>query len=593
MIMSHIPLPRNTSIAIPKPSTIRLAQSPNKSNIPGGPGLTRGMKTPTISPKRVILLNDSTIQSPRSVPESLSRRPRIYGSSTQASELWKYVRSVGQKLFIPAFYDVLFPNSLLVMKRATIMGYDRMKSKIPAPRASSITPDFKAERDPEGLDLSVAFNGLRHFTKDQKRDRIRSVADFCLLYAGVVVLFCSADSNRTNQECALFFLKQFLQLDLGPRPHESSILFAILIRQGAAPPTIRAATIAVLAQLADLDADVYARLATGGQHHDRDLSGLCREAFEKTTRDPDELAPATRRAFTDIPSDAQQTTALRYMEGYLLAFDEPQSPGDPIGFVRNVLRAVRRYIGDAAVLLNGAECLRLGFRCCRPCPVELSAEIIEFCFDVLSGELFYDGMGSFEAVEAVQNLSNDLFGELRPNILLPAVAAAIANSKSDNHLPPLLNKLKEYLNTVAGAVPQRSLLDVAAALETFHPNFVAWPDFLPRSDGDTMTRSIERLMNPDTIFEETDAIVAGGDSRVIAGYPTYLRGFLQRAFFLYKQMEPIGMTEMQRGLAGAMITMYESMMIDDMMPGGRFCTDRLRVELEEIRQHRLVSMEHD
>jgi hypothetical protein len=408
------------------------------------------VKTPTISQTRDIFLSDSEFQSPRSVPESLSRRPRIYGSSTQAGELWKYVRGVGQKLFIPAFYDILFPNALSVMKRTAISTYDRMKSKIPAPRPSSITPDFNTGHDPEPLDLSAAFDGLHHFTKDQKPDRIRAVADFCLLYGGIIVLFCSTESNRTNQERALFFLKQFLLLNIGPRPHESSILFAILIRQGAAPPTVRAATVAVLAQLADLDGDVCTRLATGAQHHDRDLSGLCRDAFERTTRNPDELTPAAPRAFADIPSEARQTTVLQYMEGYLRAFDEPQSPADPTGFARNVLRTVRRHIGNAAVLLNGAECLRLAFRCCQPCSVELSAEMIEFCFDVLSGELFYDGIGSFEVVEAVQNLSNDLFGELGPDILLPAVAAAIANTKSDNHLPPLLIKLKEYLNTGRG-----------------------------------------------------------------------------------------------------------------------------------------------
>jgi hypothetical protein len=55
------------------------------------------------------------------------------------------------------------------------------------------------------------------------------------------------------------------------------------------------------------------------------------------------------------------------------------------------------------------------------------------------------------------------------------------------------------------------------------------------------------------------------------------------------QMKPIGMTEMQRRLVGAMMTTYESMTIDDMMPGGKLCADRLTVELEEIRQHHLAS----
>jgi hypothetical protein len=407
-----------------------------------------------------------------------------------------------------------------------------------------------------------------------------------LLYAGIVILFCTNEADRANQEQALFFLKQLLRLDLGPRPHEFSILFAILIRQGAATPAIRGSSIDVLARLADLDADVYARVVAGASHRDPDLSDLCREAMGQTTRETDEPQQPTPRAFAEIPSDAPQAVVVERLTTYLRAFDEPLSPPDPIAFLRTVLKAVRRLMADAAVLLHGCGCLRVGVRLCHPCPIELAADMLDFCFDALSGDLFYDGPGSFEAVEAVQNLSNDLFAELPQNVLLPAVAAAVATTKSDGHLAPLLAKLSEYLGSTR--VAERPLAEIAAALETFHPRFTAWPDFLPRGDFDRMAGSIGRLMNPDTVFEEMDAIVAAGDAAVIENYPLYLRGFLQRAFWLYTDTEPMGISQAQRRLGQAMMKSYREMAQHDMLPGGRFSADALAAELEDIRSRRLT-----
>jgi hypothetical protein len=66
----------------------------------------------------------------------------------------------------------------------------------------------------------------------------------------------------------------------------------------------------------------------------------------------------------------------------------------------------------------------------------------------------------------------------------------------------------------------------------------------------------------------------------------YLRGFLQRAFFLYRGMEPIGMTEQQRALAQSMAEAHTAMTPEDLLPGGRYSVEALSAQLSEIKARR-------
>jgi hypothetical protein len=54
---------------------------------------------------------------------------------------------------------------------------DKQKSRIPAPRTSSITPEFAVSSTSDRLDLSDAFDELRKFAKEQPAEKVRSIAD--------------------------------------------------------------------------------------------------------------------------------------------------------------------------------------------------------------------------------------------------------------------------------------------------------------------------------------------------------------------------------------------------------------------------------
>jgi hypothetical protein len=98
-----------------------------------------------------------------------------------------------------------------------------------------------------------------------------------------------------------------------------------------------------------------------------------------------------------------------------------------------------------------------------------------------------------------------------------------------------------------------------------------------------MAESIRRLMDAETVFEEMEAVISDGDSEKILEYPLYLRGFLQRAFFLYRKTEPLGMAENQRVLAQEMMTAYRSMEPEDLLPGGKYSVEVLSAQFDEMR----------
>ena len=415
-----------------------------------------------------------------------------------------------------------------------------------------------------------------------------AITDFCLLYSAIVILVCEKDEN---QMYALYFLKQFLQQEIPSRPCELGILFAVLIRQGDAEPHLRRQAVEVLSIICDISPEVCARVETGTEHHDQSLAALCRDALKlKTANHTNSLQVPE---FADIPNEATVSVAGDMLNGFCEALSAGSAPVDPISFIRNVIETMRRFCNSPFVLEKGSECLRNAISQCNPIPVELVSHILDLCFTILSGETFLNGDDSFEAVEAVQNLSNAIFETVPAEILLPAVAGTVAET-TDSRLPLLLNKLKEYVKFSGAQTDQFQINEIAMALDAFHPTFTGRPDFLVTpieqpSSYEAMTESIRRLMDPETVFEEMESIVATGDSTIVQSYPVYLRGFLQRAFFLLTEMEPIGMTDHDRQIAQDMMENYKTMTAEDLLPGGKFSIDTLSAQLDEMKSNRIQS----
>jgi hypothetical protein len=450
-------------------------------------------------------------------------------------------------------------------------------------RGSSITPEVlsEIEASSDALNVSAPFTEFQGLMRTH-RSHVLAITDFCLLYSGLILLLCEGN----NQEHPLSFLQQFLALGIPERPSECAILFAILIRQGGAARNIRRSAVDVLAQLADINDEIYARTEAGAAHHDALLSQLCRDALDRTTARPGALSPPRPREFADIPADAPPEMAAAMIWTSYEAMEAGTPPPDPVSLVRNIVNTMRRNSGCTPVIENGAFCLKTLFGLCGMLPVESIADILEWSFSVLSGDSFFGGPDSFDAVEAVRDLSNEVFDQVTPEVLIAAAAFTIART-AESHLPLLMSRLREYCKFSGQMVDASLQEEIQLALRTYHPTFSEWSD---SSGGHTLTYSVideiqlstERLMDAETALEELEAIIAKDDSRVIAQYPLYLRGFLQRAFVLFTEVEPIGMTDPERENVEAMLESACNWSPEDLEPGGAFHIETLAKEFASI-----------
>lgn len=583
--MSRIPRKSNIgweSSKVQKPS--------RKSNIPTQFGRKIGNRSEIGTPSAKggdIFTSNPTMQAlaARSVPKEIAGKPMLYGKPEQIETLFTYVRSLAQQLFITQFSKQLFPNSLSAITNISISNSTRRKSRSSV-RNSSIAPDLGVDFETASakLNLTEPFDQLKRLMKT-KRSQMLAITDFCLLYSGLIVLVCE---NNDNQLTALLFVKQFLQLEIPNRPNELAILFACLVRQYDADPRVRGHAIEALAIMSDISQDVRMRVEAGAEHNRQELAEFCRDVLKLTTGS--QMRQLKPPEFAEIPNEATAAVASDMLASFCESIESGNAPPDPVSFMENVVDTMRRFDTEPSILEKGAECLQNTLNLCHTIPVEIITWILELCFTILSGEAFLNGDDSFDAVEAIQKLSNDVFDKMPPEILLPAISGTIAETP-DSHLPLLMNKLKEYVKYSGESIDPALISEIAATLDAFHPTFNGRPDFLrsvsePAPESENLSESVRKLTDPDTVFEEMEAIVEHGDSTVIQNYPVYLRGFLQRAFYLIREIEPIGMTEEGRQLAEEMMENYRTMKDEDLLPGGRFSLDALSSQLEHMKNER-------
>ena len=578
-------IPRRSNVGGVVSKIPRLAQ---KSNIPTHLGKKVSGKTGLGTPaakSTPIFITSPTMQAmeARSMPENLLGRPKIYGHPDQTNSLYDHVMGIAQSTFTPHFVKVLFPNALSLRKNHIITSYAKKPvTKIPQARRSSIAPGMLADTElsNEKLNLTDAFDQLKKAMRTQ-RSQMLAITDFCILYPALVLLV--ADNEDTLLQ-ALLFLKSFLQLEVPQRPPEIGILLAVLARQCYAEPKVRGHALDVVAIICDMRPEIRTRVEAGLHSSDQSLADFCREALKLASGGNTVLRTPM---FAEIPHETTASVASGMMSSFIEALDAGNAPQDPIPFIANVLEAMKRFKTEASVLEKGSGCLDRVFGTCTTFPVEIISWTLELCCDVLSGQSFLNGDDSFDAVEAVQNLGNILFEKVPQQILLAAVAGTVAQIE-DAHLPLLMNKLKEYVRFQGANVDQLQIEEIAATLDAFHPNFTGRPDFLvlgkeDMSGYDRMAESVRRLMDPETVFQEMEAIVAMGDSTVIQSYPTYLRTFLQRAFYLLRQTEPDGLTDHERRMVEDTMESYRGMTPEDLAPGGQFSADALATNLAQLR----------
>lgn len=529
----------------------------------------------------------------RKLPNDLQGNQKIISNPTAIESLFRYLKYITQPYFVPEFQSRVFPKALSVLHQITVSKYESKKNVKKNPRSSiAVNADIvDTDAKPKDLDLNPVFNEFKTLMRTQKNS-LKSLTDFLLLYCAYIIVVCEGDT--VNVLPALYFLKQLFQLDLPKRKQEAEILASILLKQGDSDPTVRGHSIQVLAQLVNYDSTLLNKIRAGCEYHDKSMAEFCKDIINYIQRagpvDPMSTPPPPPApTFAEISPNANVTVSNEMLSTYISGFENGERPRDPTSFIHNVIQTMQRFANSPLILEKGSNIIGFALNLLLPSPpIETVSEVINLCFLLLSGETFLTGDNSFDALEAIQTLSNNIFEIIPSQILLPAITATVTTT-TDSHLYLLMRKFSEYYQNNPDSVNQHQLNEIAAALDAFHPDFKERPPFLNINNSidnklSSMTESIEKLLDPETVFGEMENIIKQ-DPAILNDYPLYLRGFLQRAYFLYHSEVPVGMSEDQRSMAQQMVNELNSINEEDLANGGKYSVETLSSKLEELKSH--------
>ena len=554
------------------------------------PANTIEAKIPTkISLYKVPITNK--LFSQRSVPKELSGRPKIIGNENQTESLFNYTKKIAQSIFTKNNFKILFPSFFKIYSNARLsfLSTSSMNStfsnssRIPIKRKSSILPDsdlsFEDSLSPEEASMSKQFEFLSKVLENKKE--VMNIPDFLLLYVASVIAVCNNNEATSN---ALHFLLKFLELG-ATRKDEVNILFAVLLRACDTAPDSREDVIKSLAKLAELETSLQDRLENGSTHRDVQLSSLCNDVLKKLGKQSSEK----KEKFVSISENANEEIAIEMLGKYVETLEDNGQPSDIIDFIRNITSVMMKFKDSAMILERSASCIESVIPFCSDVPLDSLFQDLSICFSILSEEMFLNGEMSFMAVESIEKLTKTIFNSVNPKILLSALASVVAQADGIK-LQRVLQYIDQYVANPPDTFTDDMLSEIYENMEIFHPSIqYSFSNIGPNIDIiENYERSINRLCNPETIFEELDKIISESPDGNFKTYPSYLRPILQSAFLIKNQDNSnINFDEIDEIIFDNVKTTINEInsIEDDKLEESRFGPDGLRKELDTVLQN--------
>ncbi|KAH0787925.1 hypothetical protein GPJ56_008133 [Histomonas meleagridis] len=399
-------------------------------------------------------------------------------------------------------------------------------SHIPVFRKSSLFPNANLnDSSPENFSFSSAFEHLETLITKCKT-KVIAITDFCLLYPSLILSI-----NQNSSESALHFLNEFLELK-STRSQEANILFAVLINLYNSFSDEKELVVSVLGKLAQLEDCICTRLQNGAKHQDENLSSLCIKVLTKIGIQIKDSGTQ----FSNISENSDEKEAIQILSEYVEALENNGQPSDISDFMMNIVTVMQRFNDSAVVLVHAATCAEAVLPFYTEASVEVVYHCISICASILSGETFLNGDKSFEASEAIQNLFNELFQNISPEILRKSIEANVAES-NDMKLKPIL----EQLHMIKCDNSEEFIKPIIDSLEIFHPKYEL-PQFLmklkKKKSFELLQESIQRLTNPETVFEEIEEVTCKSVDGDFGNYPKHLLVMLQTSWIIKTRKIP-------------------------------------------------------
>ena len=524
--------PRSTiGSRIPRTST---ALKPT-SNIPR-PSLTKdGRKS--IRPENIFKSQPNTTKlKERQLPPEYQRHP-IKLESKNIGEIYNYCFKIAGTFFTPAYAQMLFPSALSTEK-TVVVGNKKLKD------STSKVPDYSR-------DLTKAFDFLSDLAKN-KMSTFISLTDFMYLYPSIVIRVSSQEACVTK---ALFFVKKILDFDLPERNAEFYVLFSALMSTQIRTPVVVGILKQVVGALPKVHPKILRKIEKGASDSDSVIADICIGAMQQ-------IGAANEETPSFVPKNHIQLTEITDPKTAVLTLNtitELATVEEPAKLVRDILITMQKFQQSMPVILATSQCLLKHIEKCCPIEHAILGQIIAVLFSTLN----FTSDGSDDSLDAkmtVQSLIDSIIQHENNRDLIEAAKSSV-HFMNGSAIDLLTSKFSEI-----GMSP--------AEFEQFDAMVTEYKR-------EKLEKSINKLIEPDSIFDEMDRII--NDEEDLTIYPLHLQDFLQRTYYLYKREAPEGMDERQLQLAKEMVQDYESMKSSNKIPD-ELSPEFLQSQLETIQK---------
>ena len=498
---------------IPRSST---ALKPS-SNIPRLSIAKDGRKS--IRPENIFKTQPNTTKlKERQLPPEYQKHP-IRLEPKNIEEIYNYCFKIAGTFFTPQYAQMLFPSALSTEKTG-LVGNKKMKG------SSSKVSDYSKE-------ISKAFDFLSELAQT-KMNTFTSLTDFIYLYSSIVICVSSQEQCVTK---ALFFVKKILDFQLPERNAEFYVLFSSLMNTHVRTPIVIGILKQVVAALPKQHPKILRKIEKGVNENDPVIADICIGALQQMGIDngsPQEFTPQGFIVLTDItdPKTAVQT---------LDTIAESDKLDDPPKFIRDVLITMQKFQKSMSVINAASNCILKHVEVCCPIEHSLLGQILSIMFSTLN---FSDGSeDSLDAKMTAQSLIDALVEHEENSDLIEAAKTAL-HFMNDSGISLMVSKFEDIGCTAS--------------------EFEEFDQIVTEFRREKLERSINKLIEPDSIFDEMDRII--NDDEDLTVYPLYLKDFLQRTYYLYKRVAPPEMNEDELEIAKQMANEYDDIIASKKIP---------------------------
>ncbi|EAY14479.1 hypothetical protein TVAG_426730 [Trichomonas vaginalis G3] len=464
--------------------------------------------------------------------------------SDKAEAVWNYSKTICSSFFQQKYIDIFYSSLFSTAKTNRFDAKNRMDRNRTTQLGQTIENAIKV------------FNDMY----DENPASLYALADFCLLYLSLIISICNIENCAKE---ALFFTRKFLQNDMMPsRPNECIMLFTAIMNICVETPTTIGICKQIIYNLAKANPDLNSGVEKGVTRKNKTQKEICEGALEILSKvsAQEQLAQSTEVDITSL-NDEEEILAT------IASFNRPNAIKKPADYVRDLLITMQKFPDNYAIIIAASNSIQSNIEICTPIDRDIIGELLSVIITTVMPSQTANQDLYTDAVFAVNNLFGALVDSHGPEEIIQAAPGAHILLNAEG-----IEKLNEYIESLNQTSHEPQKQTKVEETHNEEPKEVINPG---------LQKSIELLLDPATIFTEMERIIYANED--LLQYPIYLRGFLQRSYYLYKKVVPPQMNDYQLSLAKEMLRDLESGNKEDEQPGGKLHVDTLMSEFEKIK----------